>query len=213
VHIERVVHCANVHCVTDWFIRCSTARHQVMWESRSPHFRPQIDSELHITPHMMVGRMVLECMYGPERHSKQKNKRPVRFSIIKVENSIVLFVFYGDLHVASRRIQCFFIPPYFLLLLRKVTHSGQILHHNVIPALVSICGVMSMLISVLLVSVPRCLRYVFSGFTFYCTSCNMCCSQPITHRNGNIARSKSVTSSAVRRRFTYTNMFALRNML
>jgi len=80
--------CVNVCSVTDWFLRCTTQNRNVTWESRSAHFASPLDTECDITPYIIVGRMVLECCYGPERHSKQKNKILVSFCIFGTNTAV-----------------------------------------------------------------------------------------------------------------------------
>jgi len=41
-------------------------------------------------PYFILGRMVLECRYGPERHKKQKNKIPVSFCIFGTHTAVLV---------------------------------------------------------------------------------------------------------------------------
>jgi len=75
--------------MTDWLLRCRGARN-VMWTARTARVSSGADSSG--IPYMVVGRQVLECRYGPERHSKQKKKRLLSVGITVVLE-ILFYVF------------------------------------------------------------------------------------------------------------------------
>jgi len=66
--------------IADFLRRC-TDNHVVMWLRRSCHCSSDSDNDF-IVPYIVVGRLVMECRYGPERHAKQKSKRKASTVII-----------------------------------------------------------------------------------------------------------------------------------
>jgi len=54
-------------CLTDFQNRCTFIKHDISW-------CPIVSSDVAV-PYMTIGRMVMECRYGPERHAGQKQQK------------------------------------------------------------------------------------------------------------------------------------------
>jgi len=84
--------------LTDWSCRATSAKH-VMWANRSKSGSSVCDG----VPYVVLGRRVMECRYGMERHvtAKEKKKKCSSVSFVQFYISL-LFQYQCHVTIALR---------------------------------------------------------------------------------------------------------------